>query len=164
MCDPALKVLYESKCLYCILQCTCGAKSRKELPRTTHGFRDVGVNCPTPPALGAQTPVVAADIAVLKAGPSKEDIPHHALASTVKLTLQDAFMYSKQEFIDRSRERVKKLKQKCEERKQVKTSSQAQVVVVVPSEKTKPLGKKGKNPDERMFDVMKPSKKFGKHF
>lgn len=105
---------------------------------------------------------VATDIAKLKAGPLEEIVsnPVSPPASLVKLSLQDAFMYSKQDFIERSRERVKKVKEKCEERRQEKTSS-ARVVVMVPSEKTK-TRTEDKKPDEDKMHDMKSSKQFGK--
>jgi hypothetical protein len=135
------------------IQCTCGAKSRKEKQKTS-SVRDIGVNCPTPPI--QEFLPVATDIAVLKAGPLEENIANPA--SLIKLSLQDAFMYSQQDFVDRSRERVKKLKEKREERE--KTS--AQVVVVVPSEKTKPKKENKRPGEDRMFDT-KPNKQFGKY-
>ena len=143
-------------------QCTCGAKSRKEKQKTL-GVRDIGVNCPTPPITTQEFQPVATDIAVLKAGPLEEIIsnPIPPPASLVKLSLQDAFMYSKQDFIERSRERVKKVKEKCEERKQEKTSS-PRVVVVMPSEKMK-ARKEDKKPEEDKMYNMKSSKQFGKN-
>ena len=104
---------------------------------------------------------VASDIAVLKTNASQEDFScNPAPASLVKLTLQDAFKYSKQDFIEKSRERVMKLKEKCEERKNEKTST-AQLVVVVPSEKNKPKKENKKTNEDRAVDV-KLSKQFGK--
>lgn len=143
------------------LQCTCGAKSRKEKQKTL-GVRDIGVNCPTPPILAQELQPVATDIAVLKAGPVEDIVsnPISPPASLVKLSLQDAFMYSKQDFIERSRERLKKVKEKCEERKYEKTTG-AQVVVVVPSEKMK-AKKEDKKPDEDKMQDMKSTKQFGK--
>ncbi len=152
--------MYSTFYISIFFQCTCGAKSRRERQKPI-GVRDIGVNCPTPPIVAQEFRPVATDIAVLKAGPPEENIPNSAPASLVKLSLQDAFMYSRQDFIERSRERVKKLQEKREERKNEKTSS-AQVVIVVPSEMTKPK-KENKKPDEDMVLEMKSNKQFGNY-
>lgn len=90
----------------------------------------------------------------------EEGISNPAPASLVKLSLQDAFMYSKHDFIEKSRERVKKVREKREERQSDKASS-AHVVVVVPSEKTKPRKEKRKPEENRMMDITQ-KQQFGK--
>ena len=138
------------------LQCTCGAKSRKDTKKNI-SVRDIGTNCPTPPIVAQEFIPVATDIAVLKTGPSEDNIAN--AASLVKLSLQDAFWHSQQHFIERSRERVKKVKEKRDNRQNERTTS-AQVVVVLPSEKIK-ANRENKRSDENMLLHMKSSKQFG---
>ncbi|XP_028390857.1 uncharacterized protein LOC114515762 [Dendronephthya gigantea] len=138
--------------------CTCGAKARKEMPKPS-GVRDIGVNCPTPPleVQNVRLPV-AADIAVLRAGSPEEDILRPAPASLVKLSLQDAFVISKQEFIERSRERIKKVNQRRDERKNEKTTD-GKVIVVVPSERNRHMTAVLKPEEDRVHE-MKSNKRF----
>ena len=103
---------------------------------------------------------VAADIAVLRAGSSKEDIPRSAPLSLVKLSLQDAFAISKQEFIERSRERVKKVNQRRDDRKNDKLNRE-KVIVVPPSERNKQTTAV-QTPEEDRVAKMKSNKRFGK--
>ena len=136
--------------------CTCGAKSREETKKTI-SVRDIGINCPTPPIVAQEFIPVATDIAVLKTGPSEENISNSA--SLVKLSLQDAFWHSQQHFIERSRERVKKVLEKRDNRQNEKTTS-AQIVVVMPSEKVK-AKRENKRSDENVLLHMKSSKQYG---
>ena len=117
----------------------CGAKSKKENTEPP-GVRSIGVNSPLLPVETQNMGLtVAADISVLRAGPSKEDILRSAPSSLVKLSLLGACAISKQEFIQRSRERVKKVNQRPNDRKNDKQNrlNREEVNVFVPSERNK---------------------------
>ena len=103
--------------------CTCGRSTKKTAAKAVP-VRDVGVNCPTPPMFSHETNIVNNGVPIdvrLEESQSTDTPP-----SLVKLSLQDAFVYSKQDFIRRSRDRIRIIKEKREE-------ARSGVAVVVPT-------------------------------
>ena len=132
--------------------CTCGGRDNKiTSTKVSAAVRDVGVNCPTPPVISREMNTV--DVAALKIKTLEERRSNEAAPpSLVKLTLQDAFMYSKQDFVKRSRERIRNMKEKREE--------ESADVVVIPSDKKKSKREKVKE-DDANTGISKPLKLYG---